>query len=166
MSNIPLATYLFRFQNYVDKFCGYPLKPIDIECTKTLHSGSNARRYSYIWQKYYDSASKKPHVFPTTTLLADIDTIPSTTGPRTIRDYVDTLMERQGALLARLYHLSRKKILRTYRDDTLITLARQFLSADAISMVHKFWLIPCGWQIPPRLKPMQPNGSLTPRLPH
>jgi len=34
------------------------------------------------------------------TLLADIDTIPSTTAPRTIRDYVDTLMARPGRIIS------------------------------------------------------------------
>jgi hypothetical protein len=32
-------------------------------------------------------------------LLAEIDTIPSKTAPRTIRDYVDTLMARQGRII-------------------------------------------------------------------
>ena len=34
------------------------------------------------------------------TLLAEIDTIQSTTAPRTIRDYVDTLMARQGRIIS------------------------------------------------------------------
>jgi len=48
LSTIPLAKYLFRFQNYVDNFRGHPLKPTDLECTETLLAGINARRYSYV----------------------------------------------------------------------------------------------------------------------
>jgi hypothetical protein len=33
-------------------------------------------------------------------LRAELDTIPSTTAPRTIRDYVDTLMARQGRIIS------------------------------------------------------------------
>ena len=33
------------------------------------------------------------------TLLAEIDNTPSSTTPRTIRDYVDTLMARQGRII-------------------------------------------------------------------
>ena len=62
LSTIPLAKYLFRFQNYdvVYNFRGHPLKPTDLECTETLLAGINARRYSYVWHKYYGSTSPKP----------------------------------------------------------------------------------------------------------
>ena len=60
LSTIPLAKYLFRFQNYVDNFRGHLLKPTDLECTETLLAGINPRRYSYVWHKYYGSTSPKP----------------------------------------------------------------------------------------------------------
>ena len=77
------------------------------------------------------------------TLLAEIDTIPSITAPRTIRDYVNTLMARQGRIISAAISSQQKE--KEHR---------------------KFWSIPCVWQIPPRLEPLQPNESLTPMLPH
>ena len=38
ISTIPLAKYLFRFQNFVDNFRGHPNRPTDLECTETLSS--------------------------------------------------------------------------------------------------------------------------------
>ena len=60
LSTIPSAKYLFRFQNYVNNFRGRPLKPANLECTETLLSGINTRRYSHVWHKYFGSTSPKP----------------------------------------------------------------------------------------------------------
>jgi len=60
MSTIPLAKYLFRFQNFVDNFRGHPNRPTDLECTETLLAGINSRRYTYIWHKYYGTTAIKP----------------------------------------------------------------------------------------------------------
>jgi len=60
LSTIPLAKYLFRFQNYVDNFRGHPIKPTNLICTETLLAAINAWRYSYVWHMYYGSTSPKP----------------------------------------------------------------------------------------------------------
>ena len=57
ISTIPLAKYLFHFQNFVDNFRGHLNRPTDLECTETLLAGINSRRYTYIWHKYIYSGS-------------------------------------------------------------------------------------------------------------
>jgi len=60
LSTIPLAKYLFRFQNVVYNFRGHQNRPTDLECTENLLAGINSRRYTYIWHKYYGTTATKP----------------------------------------------------------------------------------------------------------
>jgi len=60
ISTIPLAKYLFRFQNFVDNRRGHPNRPTDLECAETLLAGINSRRYTCIWHKYYVTTAIKP----------------------------------------------------------------------------------------------------------
>ena len=50
----------FRFQNFVDNFRGHPSRQTDLECMETDFADINSGRISYIWRKYYDTASIKP----------------------------------------------------------------------------------------------------------
>jgi hypothetical protein len=60
LSTITLAKYLYRSQNYLDTFRGYPARQSHLECADALLSGINPRRQSFIWHKYSSVTAVKP----------------------------------------------------------------------------------------------------------